>query len=155
MADSSNLKQVMAKKFKINDGSRGFVEANTLLDPANDAAAKQHDAEEIREVSVQLSQIKKKHDDANKMVNQKKIDLEKVQKEIWALEQQEIHAEGPVYQVKTRKEQLEDALQQSNTKIDEEMMTQSTYRHMLERMKKDFIATRIRSSEQEISLKSK
>ena len=45
MAESSNLKQVMAKKFKINDGSRGFVEANTLLDPANDAAAKQHDAD--------------------------------------------------------------------------------------------------------------
>jgi hypothetical protein len=87
MAESSNLKQVMAKKFKINDGSRGFVESNTLLDPANDAAAKQHDAEEIREVSMQLSQIKKKHDDANKMVNQKKLDLEKVQKEIWALEQ--------------------------------------------------------------------
>jgi hypothetical protein len=36
---------------------------------------------------MQLSQIKKKHDDANKMVNQKKLDLEKVQKEIWALEQ--------------------------------------------------------------------
>jgi hypothetical protein len=31
------------------------------------------------------------------MVNQKKLDLEKVQKEIWALEQQEVHAEGPVY----------------------------------------------------------
>jgi len=49
--------------------------------------------------------------------------------------------------VKTRKEQLEDALQQSNTKIDEEMMISSTYRHMLERMKKDFISTKIRSSE--------
>lgn len=76
----------MAKKFKINDGSRGFVDMNTLLDPANDAAAKQHDAEEIREVSIQLAQIKKKHDDANKAVNQKQIDLENVKKEIWALD---------------------------------------------------------------------
>jgi hypothetical protein len=42
----------MTKKYKINDGARSFVDMNTLLDPANDAAAKQHDAEEIREVSV-------------------------------------------------------------------------------------------------------
>ena len=40
MAETSNLKQVMAKKFKINDGSSKFVDMNTLLDPANDAAAK-------------------------------------------------------------------------------------------------------------------
>jgi hypothetical protein len=46
------MKQVMTKKYKINDGARSFVDMNTLLDPANDAAAKQHDAEEIREVSV-------------------------------------------------------------------------------------------------------
>ena len=59
----------LTKKFKINDGSSKFVDMNTLLDPANDAAAKQHDAEEIREVSIQLAGIKKKHDDANKAVN--------------------------------------------------------------------------------------
>jgi len=144
---TSNLKQVMAKKFKINDGSRGFVDMNTLLDPANDAAAKQHDAEEIREVSIQLAQIKKKHDDANKAVNQKQIDLENVKKEIWALDQQEIQAEGPVFQVNARLQQLEDALQESATRIDEERMTQASYHHMLNRMNKDFIASRIKSSE--------
>ena len=75
---NASMKQIYSKKYKINDGSRanGFVEQNTLLDPSNDAATKRNDAEEIREVSVQLGQIKKKHDDANKAVIAKKIDLE-------------------------------------------------------------------------------
>lgn len=34
-------------------------------------------------------------------------------------------------------------------------MIQASYRHMLDRMNKDFIASRIKSSEQDISLKSK
>lgn len=58
----------MKKKYKINDGAKSFVDMNTLLDPANDGAARQNEAEEIREVSMQLNQIKKKHDDANKAV---------------------------------------------------------------------------------------
>ena len=45
----------MQKKFKINDGRQAYVEANTLLEPANKATSAQHDQEEIREVSVQLS----------------------------------------------------------------------------------------------------
>ena len=46
---------VMQKKFKIDDGSNTFVEQNTLLEPTNNAAALQHDQEEINEVSAQLS----------------------------------------------------------------------------------------------------
>jgi len=51
----STGRAVMQKKFKINDGSNNFVEQNTLLEPTNNAAALQHDQEEINEVSVQLS----------------------------------------------------------------------------------------------------
>ena len=36
----------------------------------------QHGQEEIREVSTQLSQIKKKHDEAKKLVLQKQQELE-------------------------------------------------------------------------------
>lgn len=38
--------------------------------------------EELREVSQQLQEIKKKHDEAKKMANKKQDDLEKVKKEI-------------------------------------------------------------------------
>ena len=56
---------------------------------------------------------------------------------------------------RSRIEQLEEALIQTQKKIDEESWTQSSYKHMIERMEKDFIATRITSSEFEISTKSK
>jgi len=52
----------------LNDGSSKFVEMNTLLEPANNATAMQHDQDEIREVSTELSQIKKQHDDVKKLV---------------------------------------------------------------------------------------
>lgn len=45
----------MAKKYKINDGSTAYVETATLLEPANNSAANQNEAEEIREVSSQLA----------------------------------------------------------------------------------------------------
>jgi hypothetical protein len=38
----------------LNDGSSTFVEQNTLLEPANNATAMQHDQDEIREVSIEL-----------------------------------------------------------------------------------------------------
>lgn len=79
----------MAKKFKINDGSSKHVETATLLEPANNSAANQNEQEEIREVSFQLAQIKKKHDEARKMGNKKQEELEKVRKEIEALHVQE------------------------------------------------------------------
>lgn len=41
---------------------------------------------------------------------------------------------------------LETSLQETQNKIEEEEYTQTTYRHMLERMKKDFIASKIKTS---------
>jgi len=59
-------RSIFEKKFKLNDGSKTYMEANTLLEPANNSSAVQHDSEEIKEVSSQLSQIKKKHDEAKR-----------------------------------------------------------------------------------------
>lgn len=77
-----NTRSVMAKKFKINDGSTKYVETATLLEPANNSASNQNELEEIREVSFQLAQIKKKHDEAKKLGNQKQEELDKLRKEI-------------------------------------------------------------------------
>ena len=62
---------------------------NTLLEPANNATAMQHDQDEIREVSTELSQIKKQHDEVKKLVNAKQDDLEKIRKEIESIGVQE------------------------------------------------------------------
>lgn len=50
---------------------------------------------------------------------------------------------------------MRDALDQTQARIDEEQMTQSSYRHMLERMERDYIASRLKANELEISIKSK
>jgi len=53
----------------LSDGSNNFLEANTLLEPGNNSAANQNEMEEIADVSVQLENIKKKHDEAKKLAN--------------------------------------------------------------------------------------
>jgi hypothetical protein len=50
---------------------------------------------------------------------------------------------------------LKESLDETKYKTDEEQFTKFTYMHMLERMKKDFIASRIQSSSHEGSLKNK
>jgi septal ring factor EnvC (AmiA/AmiB activator) len=57
----------------------------------------QHDQDVIREVSTELSQIKKQHDEVKKLVNAKQDDLEKIRKEIDSIGVQEQTAEGPVF----------------------------------------------------------
>jgi len=57
--------------------------------------------------------------------------------------------------MKTRLEMLEEALEETKYKTDEELFTKHSYLHMLDRMKKDFIASKILSSENEASLKNK
>ena len=115
----------------------------------------QHDQDEIREVSIELGQIKKQHDDVKKLVIAKQDDLEKIKKEIESLGVQEQTAEGPVFQIKSRLEQLEECLDTTKLKIDEETLQKYCYSHMLERMKKDFIATKIYAADLQSSLKSK
>ena len=141
---SYNLsRSVMAKKFKINDGSSKYVEQATLLEPANTSASNQNDLEEIREVSSQLASIKKKHDEAKKMANLKELELQKVRKEIEAIKIQEEVSEGPAFEMKTKLEMLQESLDETKYKIEEEHLTKCTYQHILERIKKDFIAAKI------------
>jgi len=73
---NNTSRSVMEKKFKINDGSSKYVEQATLLEPANNSTSNQNEMEEIREVSTQLSQIKKQHDDTKKIANRKQEELE-------------------------------------------------------------------------------
>ena len=146
----------MAKKYKINDGSSKYVEQATLLEPANNSAANQNELEEIREVSFQLAQIKKKHDEAKKLGNLKQEELNQIRKEIDQLYVQEIQSEGPTQEILSKKDMLKSAnVDMLEQKIPQELFTQHSYEHMLARMKKDFIAAKIQSSEYHNSLKNK
>ena len=56
---------------------------------------------------------------------------------------------------KNRLAQLQQALQETKDKIEEERMYKRTYCHMLERMKKDHIASKIKAADLEKSLVNK
>mmetsp|Transcript_8871 Transcript_8871/g.8266 ORF Transcript_8871/g.8266 Transcript_8871/m.8266 type:complete len:92 (+) Transcript_8871:310-585(+) len=68
---------------------------------------------------------------------------------------QESQAEGPVYEIKTKLENLTGQLNETDARTDEEILNKNTYLHMLDRMKKDFIATKIKTGEMEESLRNK
>lgn len=106
-------------------------------------------------MSAQLQQIKKKHDEAKKLVTLKQEEYERIKKEIMGIENQDAQVEGPIAYNKERLAQLEQSLLETQDKIDKENMARRTYLHMLERMKKDFIAGKLKTSDLETSLKNK
>lgn len=111
--------------------------------------------EELREVSQQLQEIKKKHDEAKKMANKKQDDLEKVKKEIEQLNQQEIQAQGPTAEMKSKLGMLGESIDGTQEKIKEESFTQASYHHILKRMKQDFLSLKIQSAQNDNALKNK
>lgn len=60
-----------------------------------------------------------------------------------------------MYANKNRLEQLREALAQTKDKIEEEKLYKRTYAHMLERMNRDHIASKIKSADLEKSLQNK
>lgn len=89
------------------------------------------------------------------MGNKKQEELEKIRKEIDQLYMQEVQAEGPTQYRASKFELLEESIADTKYKIEEELFNKQSYMHMLERMKKDFIAAKIASSDHEKSLKNK
>jgi type III secretory pathway component EscV len=106
---------VLQKRYKIDDGRSKFMEQSTLLEPSNVVTHKQ-DEEEMKEVSMSLAELKKKHDIVKKRVLEKEKELETVKKEIQQLEYQEGDAEGVVYENSTRKQQIENAIKVTKKK---------------------------------------
>jgi hypothetical protein len=87
--------------------------------------------------------------------NKKQEEVDEVRKEIQQLHMQEIQAEGPTHEMKMRLEMLQQTLSDTKYKIDEELFTRQSYLYMLDRMKRDFIAAKIQSSEHEKALRNK
>jgi len=145
---------VLQKRYKIDDGKSKYIEQSTLLEPSNVVTHKQ-DEEEMKEVSVSLAELKKKHDIVKKRVLEKERDLEIMKKEIQQLELQEGNAESVVYENTTRKDQIENAVKVTKKKTNEELMNARIRNHMMQRIKKDLIAMEIKKKNMETSLRNK
>ena len=79
-------RSVIQKKFKIDDGKSKYMEQSTMLEPQNNATEKYEDEEEMREISGQLAQLKKKYDVVKKQVVHMEDNLNRVEKEIQGLD---------------------------------------------------------------------
>ena len=153
--DISLSRSVIQKKFKIDDGRSKYMEQSTMLEPQNNATEKYEDEEEMREISGQLSQLKKKFDIVKKQVVAMEENVTRVEKEIAGLDAQENKAELAIYETSTRVNQIRDAIDTTKAKLEEEQMGISIYKHMIDRMNKDLIALSLQKKEMEQSLGSK
>ena len=68
---------------------------------------------------------------------------------------QEVQAERPTQAMRSGLGMLKDGLEETKEKIDQEIFTQHSYQYMMERMKKDFIAMKLKSSANDNALKNK
>ncbi len=63
--------------------------------------------------------------------------------------------DAPEMAINSRLEQLREGLAQAQGRIDEETVIQASYKHMLNRMSKDYLASKLQASDLEASIKSK
>lgn len=125
------------------------------MDPANKNTSNQNEAEELNEVSFTLQNIKKKYDYAKKMANAKQEELEKVKREIEQVNTQLVKAEGPTGLMRDKLANLDGSLGDTKNLIDIEHVTNMSLKHMIGRMKQDYVAINIKSANKEKSLKNK
>ena len=85
----------------------------------------------------------------------KQQEYDRIRKEIAGLDIQEAQIEGPIAYNKERLAQLDHELSETTLKMNIENMAKRTYTHMLERMSKDFIANKLKTSDLEGSLRNK
>lgn len=103
--------------------------------------------EEIREVSTQLSLIRKRHDEARKETALKKAEIEQMKLEIKNFDEQKQFTEADSFAVQHRIDQLTLVLDSVKLKHEEEIQQQKIYDHMLDRMKTDSLFMEIESNE--------
>ncbi len=122
--------------------------------------------EEKKEVSSTLRKLRIKYDTINKLVREKERELEEkkvsnlclfncIQKLLEQKNDEEYKVEDTLFRKTNFVMSTEDELGQIKEEHDFELMFQRTYQHMIERMKKDLIAIKIKASEMGDSFKQK
>ena len=89
------------------------------------------------------------------MTKKKEDELEKVRKEIDQIAAQEQASGDVVFKMQTSHENINTQFDDAKLRLEEMMMEKAQLEHMMQRMKKDHIALKIKSGEMEQSLKNK
>ncbi len=150
-----SLRQVMTKKYKMDDGRAQHVEQTTLLEPHNFVPGWEGGDEEKKEVSSTLAGLRKTYDSYHKKVIQKEQELALLKKQIEQVNPEELYAEGDAISMNEKLEELHVASSSVKKRHEVSQMDSKIYFHMLARMKKDLIAMKIKTNELEISMQHK
>ena len=142
-------------KYKIDEGLSHYVEQTTLLEPHNYVPGWEGGDEEKKEVSSALAALRKNYDHVHKQVVEREEELKLLKKQIEQVNQEELYAEGDAISMNENLEELHIASQTVKKRHEVSQMDQKIYHHMLDRMKKDLIAMKIRTNELKTSLKNK
>lgn len=110
--------------------------------------------DEMREVSVQLTIIRKKHDQTREANHKKRAEVERLKKEIEKLDVMASMTEGDQMNINARMEQLQNALDLTREKVEEELQNKKIYEHMLNRMKQEKLAIELKANSLQNNLKS-
>jgi chromosome segregation ATPase len=130
------------------------MEQSTMLDPSNNFGGPQFENdEEMREISYQLSKVKKKHDYEKQKKDIKMSELDRINKEIQQLNVLQQNLENSTYETSTKIEQLKTAIHTTKEKCDEEDMNTHVHHHMMNRLKRDLISYQVQKKDLEKALR--
>jgi hypothetical protein len=150
-----SLRDVMTKKYKMDDGANKHVEQTTLLEPHNFVPGWEGGDEEKKEVSITLASLRKNYDSVHKQVVKREEELSLLKKQIESVIQEELYAEGDAITMNENLEELHISSSSVKKRHEVSQMDTKIYYHMLERMRKDLIAMKIKTNELETSMQHK
>lgn len=152
------------RKYGLDEG-RIHEETATLAEPNNFIPSwvsnsdfdnlKETGDEDKKEVSNALRALRKKYDQVHKRTEEKKNDLELIQKEVKKISGEEHTVEVGTDKMNQEMARLETGNADVTEKHNFELLNQATYKHMLLRMEKDSIALQLRSNALVESIRSK
>ena len=128
---------------------------NTLLEPNNQVPAWEGGDTEKMEVSNALKALRKRYDEICIEVEQKQAELDTLNKELVKAAEDEMYITDQNQQQSNNVIQTKTELEELQERHKFELLTQAQYEHVLTRMKKDLIASQLKSTEMKESLKSK
>lgn len=110
--------------------------------------------DEMREIAVQLSVIRKRHDEASEANALMRAQLQRMKLEIESLDTSKQLNETDSLSVQHKIDQLTLVLDSVKLKHEEEIAQKKIYEHMLDRMKLDLVSQQIKTNEVATHLKS-
>lgn len=129
LIQTHNVSQILGDNQLIVDGRRGDVDVTI---------------DERKEISANLTGLKKKFDETREYCNKKEKEINWMRGELDKLKSTEQHFKDDSHKISSKTENLEGSIEAYSLRLEEANERKRSYLHMLDRMKKDKIADKIK-----------